>query len=92
MNSEPTYTDLQGGNEEIWGNAAAITSIGGQDNGLIGYYMPPTLYVAIYLIPYQKPTNKGNNPSYPTGATKEAHRSIKDYWEYGRFDFVTHEN
>ena len=67
-------------------------SIGGQGNGLIGDYMPAALYATICPTPYQKPTNPGNNPYYPTGATQVTRESIKDIWERDRFEFVTRKN
>ena len=92
VNSEATYTGLQLWNEDIWFNVAAFMSIGGQGNGLIGDYMPAALYATICPTPYQKPTNPGNNPSYSTGATYLAYKSIKDNWERSQFEFVTHNN
>ena len=50
------------------------------------------LYVVIYLTRYQKTTNSGNNPSYPTGSTQAAHKIIKYTWEHERFEFITCKN
>ena len=71
-----TLTDL-----EICGNVAAIPEKGGQGNVLIGDYIPSMLYATICLTPYQKLTNPGNNPSYPTDATQVTRYITKDTWE-----------
>ena len=89
---DPSYTGIQVWNEEIWGNLAAIMSIRGQGNGLIGDYMLSTLYARIFLTPYQKPTNAGNNPYYPIGATQVERKIIKDTWDHNRVEFVTREH
>ena len=88
----PTYTDLQVLNGEVWSNVVAIMLIGGQVNGMIGYYMLYTCYATIFLPSYQKPTNPANNPAYPTGATQAAQESIKDTWGCVRFGFIARDN
>ena len=54
--------------------------------------MLSTLYATIFPTPYQKPTNTGNNPSYPTESTEKTRDSTKDIWERNRFEFVNRKN
>ena len=48
-----------------------ILSIRGQCNGLIRDYMLSMLYTKICPTLNQKPTNLGNNTSYPIGSTQQ---------------------
>ena len=80
MNSDTTYTNPQVWNEDIWVNVASIPSIVGQGNGLIGEFLLSVLYKRICLTPYEKNSNPGNNPSYQTGTTQAARKSIKYIW------------
>ena len=50
--------------------------------------MSATLNATIWLTPYQKFTNPGNNPYYPKGATQAAWKIIKDTWERDQFGFI----
>ena len=69
-----------------------IMAILGQGNGIIGDYMSDTFYATIWLTPYQKPTDPGNNPAYPTGSTQAASEIIKYTWERDQFEFITLKN
>ena len=71
---------------------AVIPSKEKQGTGLIGEYIPYTLWATICLTPYQKPIKPGNNTSYPTGAIQDGTKIIKDTWEHDQLDFVTGEN
>ena len=89
IQSEPTYSDLQVRNEEIWWGVVAIPLLIFQGNSSFGDYMMRTFYAKISDNPYMALSEMGTNATYPPGAKTVARENIKYNWERNIAKYTT---
>ena len=89
IQSEPTYSDLQVRNEEIWWGVVAILLLIVQGNISFGDYMMRTFYAKISDNPYMALSEMGTNATYPPGGKKVERENIKYNWERNIAKYTT---
>jgi hypothetical protein len=66
----PTYETIAATHAKLKINAASIpTSLGGGKHGHLGLILPPTTYLTVATVPFDRPPNPGIHPTIPTGTT-----------------------
>ena len=89
IQSEPTYSDLQVRNEEIWWGVVAILLLIVQGNISFGDYMMRTFYAKISDNPYMALSEMGTNATYPPGGKTVERENIKYNWERNIAKYTT---